>query len=124
EFPNVFAGNLAVKVVAQLVNDVFDNIINLLLANRPFLTSLLYSGSELIPGKLLRASVSFSDHQARSLHLFICGEAMGALNALTAAADSGPLARGARINHLVVVTSALGTPHKRLFLPLNVAKIL
>src|SRR5882724_12651363 len=45
------------------------------------------------------------------LNLFVSGEAVPAGDALAAAADGGALARGAGIDHFIVLTTAFGATH-------------
>ena len=80
--------------------------------DRTLLTGLEHTVEELVPVKGLTASVLLDDDHRQNFHRFIGSEAVVALEAFPAAADTGPVVGGAGIDDLTVEGGAKRTFHR------------
>src|SRR5208282_546201 len=93
-------------------DDVVHQIFHRLRADGTFLAGFPDAGQKFLARKLLPPPVALEHHQPFALNLLVSCEPMRAFGALAATANRGPLARGARINDPVVLTTALWAAHK------------
>src|SRR6266700_3542521 len=108
------SGHFAFILVGGFIDDSFDQVLNDLGADRAFLAGFLDAGQEFFPSQLFAAAITFKHHQSRALDLLISCESKGASAALAAAANGGPLTRGARVNDLIILTAALWASHSEM----------
>src|SRR5437667_4766627 len=107
-------GYFAFVLVGGFVDDSLGQVLDDLVADRAFLAGFLDAGQEFFPSQLFAAAIAFKHHQSRALDLLVSCESKGASATLAAAANGGPLARGARVNDLVILTAALWASHSEI----------
>src|ERR1700722_16468626 len=110
---DVRTGHLPVVFVRNFVDDSLQQILDDLRADGALLEGFFQTGRQLFPGKLLAPAVALDHHKPLPFNFFVGGEAMPATDALSATANSRSLARRARVNHLVILTTAFRTTHSR-----------
>src|SRR6266487_3673602 len=103
--------NFAVKVVAQILDDLVDKVGHGFLGNGPFLTRLEQAGAQFLPGKLLDSSIALDHHQPRPLNFFVRRVAMPARDALSPPTNRRSFAGSPRVNDSIILASASGATH-------------
>ena len=95
----------------QALLDLLRNLLQLGQGDGAFFTGLEHASKQLIPVKRLTAAILLDHHKRQAFHCLIGGEPLVALQALPAAADTGPLVRGAGIDDLTFQVAAKRTLH-------------
>src|SRR5437867_942144 len=104
--------HLAVELVREVVHDALDQRGDGFLRNGTLLAGLFDAGHQLVAGEFLRPPIALEDQEAGALDDFVSRVTIAATNALAATADSRPFPGRARIDDLVILTTALRATHK------------
>src|SRR5262249_8573092 len=105
--------DVLVEHLVQLRLDAAAELLDLLLRDRPLLARLQDPGQELRAIERHSAAVLLDHAQVDLLDRLVGGEATAAAEAFASAPDHGRVARGARVDDLVVVGLAVRATHSR-----------
>ena len=95
----------------QIVNDVVDRLFQGDQTDRSLFKSLRHAAGQLAPVERFVRPVSLHHPQIGALDLLVGSEAVLAIKAFAAAADTGTVPRLAGVDHFVITRATLGATH-------------
>ena len=104
-------GDLALHLILESLLNVIGDFFQCSHGNRALLTGLQHTAQQLALIKGLTVSVTLDDHQRQTFHGLIGGEALVALQTLTAAANAAALLGGTGVYDLAFKMGTIGTFH-------------
>ena len=118
QLADAHTGDLAVVGAEQSLLNAADSTFQRFVADRTLGTGAQHGVEQLLPVKGFAGVILFDDHQRHRFHYLVGGKAHVAVQALAAAADALVIFRGAGVDHLGFLRTAIRALHL-LFLRLS-----